>query len=244
MKNDVRACIIITSTLWCGGLPAAGQPGEYRVAGEESEIHVLAFRSGALGRLGHNHVVSASRMDGRVTVGDTADRSAFELSLRVAELTVDDPGARAASGSAFAGDVSAADRDGTRRNMLGERLLDADRYPEVRVRSTAVTGTFEEMRVTAEVEIKGARRVVELPVNAVFYGGRLVATGRATLSHADLGLSPFTAGFGALKVADELTFRYRVVAIAGGADDEPSGAERAPAVVEDDGPALPHGAAK
>lgn len=218
-KQSIRigiSLLLLLSSM--GRAPASDEPREYRVIAGESEIHVLVFRAGALGRLGHNHVVTAQNVTGRVTVGDTAAGSSFELSVAPAELIVDDPQARAASGSAFAGKVSEDDRAGTRRNMLGEELLDAEAHPMVRVRSTGIAGDFDDMRVTVEIDIRGGQQVVELPVNAVFYNERLVATGRATLAHADLGLSPFTAGFGTLRVADELTLRYRIVASTADAD--------------------------
>lgn len=241
-KRDVWACIFLVLS-WASGSAAAAEPGAYRVLPDESEIDILVFRAGALGRLGHNHVVTANNVIGSVSVGDTATASTFELMLQVADLVVDDPEARAEAGPAFASDVSADDRAGTRRNMLGEELLEAARYPGIRVRSSGIAGDFDAMTVTAEIEIRGERHTVELPVTAVFYGDRLVATGRATLEHADIGLSPFTAAFGTLRVADETTFRYRIVAMATG-PQAASGGEDALAVVQHDRVPLPHGAAE
>jgi polyisoprenoid-binding protein YceI len=227
--------------LWlaaCLAGAAAAQPatrGEYRILPEESEVHVLVFRAGALGRLGHNHVVTARNVTGSVQVGDTPDASSFELAVTLAELVVDDPEARKQAGSAFGGKkVDEDDRAGTRRNMLGPRLLDAENHPEARVRSLTAEGDFDDLEVEAEIELRGARHTVELPVSVVFYGDRLVATGRTELTHAELGLEPFGAAAGTLRVAEELTFNYRIVAEAA------SAGERAAAVVEDDGATLPH----
>lgn len=244
-RRDVRPCIFLLLLWPFGAAAAADEPREYRVLPDESEVDILVFRAGALGRFGHNHVVTARNLTGSVTVGDTAGESAFELTLPVADLVVDDPEARAEAGSEFESDVSEEDRTGTRRNMLGEELLEAAQYPEVRVRSTDIAGDFDDMTVTAEIAIRGGRHTVELPVTVVFYGERLIATGRATLTHADIGLSPFTAAFGALTVADEITFRYRIAAAM---NDDPqtalSGRERALAVVQHDRFALSHGAAE
>lgn len=243
MSNEVQRTFRLALLLWLA-LPGAARPApdatEYRVLPEESEVHVLVFRAGALGRLGHNHVVSAREMSGRVVVAGTPAESAFELTIPVAALAVDDPAARNEAGSAFASEVSDDDRAGTRRNMLGERLLDAPQHPRVRVRSTAVQGDFRDLRITAEIEVRGTPHTVELPVSVVLYDDRLVATGRAQLSHADLGLEPFTAGFGTLRVADELMFRYRIVAVTDDAPVAASGGQRAPAVIEHDDAALAH----
>lgn len=223
---------------------AAGEAQEYHVLPDESEIDILVFRAGALGRLGHNHVVTAETVTGAVTVGDTAGESAFELAVPVGDLVVDDPETRAETGSAFAGEVSEDDRAATRRNMLGAELLDAARHPEVRVGSTDITGDFDDMTATVEITIKGGRHTVELPLSVVFYGDRLIATGRATLTHAEIGLSPFTAAFGTLRVADEITFRYRIQAATSEPRAARSGDERALAVIQHDGVALSHGAAE
>lgn len=235
-SHTIRVCVVLLFFSSFGRVLAEDEPKEYRVVPGESEVDILVFRAGALARLGHNHVITARNLNGRVSVGDTAAASSFELSLAVAGLTVDDPAARQEAGSAFTGEVAEGDRAGTRRNMLGTKLLDAGRYPEVRVRSTGITGDFGDMTVTAEIDIRDGRHVVELPVSAVLYGDRLVATGRATLVHSALELSPFTAGLGTLKTGDDLTFRYRIVAIA---EDSALGSERTPAIVEDDGVALP-----
>jgi polyisoprenoid-binding protein YceI len=242
MKNAKTHTCTRLALLACLALPAAARPDpgeEYRVLPEESEVHVLVFRAGALGRLGHNHVVTARDVTGRVLVAEAPAESTFELTIPVETLVVDDPEARAAAGSAFEGEVSDDDRAGTRRNMLGERLLDAARHPQVHVRSTAVRGEFDDLRVSVEMDVRGAQRDLELPVSVLFYDDRLVATGSARLSHGDLGLTPFTAGIGTLRVADELMFRYRIVA----KRDAPRAAsrrQRALAVVQHDDAALAH----
>ncbi|HZD52734.1 MAG TPA: hypothetical protein VE175_06775, partial [Woeseiaceae bacterium] len=102
MKNDsILACLFLSLLSCPGAGNAAGEPGQYRVVGGESEVNILVFRAGSLGRFGHNHVVTARQITGCVTVGETAADSSLELSLPVEELAVDDPESRAAAGSAF-----------------------------------------------------------------------------------------------------------------------------------------------
>jgi polyisoprenoid-binding protein YceI len=191
---------------------ANGVAGDYRVIGGESELRILIFSAGALGGLGHNHVISSKALDGSVQVGEAPADSAFELSLPVQELVVDAPEARAAAGAAFEGEVDDESRRGTRENMLGGKLLEAGRYPEVRIVSESISGEFPRMTVQARIEIKGSPHAVELPVSVAFRGDRLIAVGRTQISHAELGLEPFSAGFGTLRVAENMIFRYRIVA--------------------------------
>lgn len=196
------------------GRIAAAEETRYRVVPEESVLEIFVFRAGALGRLGHNHVVTSRGLTGSVVVGEAPADSSVELSLPVRSLTVDDPEARVEAGAAFESDVSEEDREGTRKNMMGGRLLDAETYERVVIESQRIEGDdFSNVTISAEIDIKGEKHDVELPVSAVMYGDRLVATGMTDITHSELGLTPFRAGFGTLRVAEEMTFRYRIVAV-------------------------------
>jgi polyisoprenoid-binding protein YceI len=202
-----------TVALAAGRATSAEEPTHYRVVAGDSELSVLVFRAGALGKLGHNHVVSSNGMTGTVLVGATPQDSSFDLTLDVDSLEVDDPEARADAGSVFEGTVDQEDIEGTRRNMLSARLLDAENHKEVRIVSSGISGEFADMTIDAQITIRGESHNVQLPVSAAVYGDRLVASGRTDISHEQLGLTPFTAALGALSVADVMTFRYRVVAV-------------------------------
>lgn len=199
--------------LLCGHASAAKDTTTYRVVAGESDLRVLVFRAGALGRLGHNHVITSNGVTGTVLVGESPANSSIDLTLAVDSLAVDDPEARAEAGSVFEGTVDREDIEGTRENMMSDKLLHAAEYNEVRIVSSGISGEFSDMTVHAQITIKGAQHEVELPVSAVMYDDRIVATGRTDISHSELGLSPFKAAFGALRVAEEMTFRYRIVAV-------------------------------
>lgn len=215
MAKRIRCTLALWTVCAAAGVAAdepGGPAGEYRVVSDESELRVLIFSAGALGALGHNHVISAQALEGSVHVGASPSDSRVELSLPVEGLVVDAPDARAAAGPAFEGEVDEGDRRGTRENMLGDELLEAARYPQVRMTSVSISGEFSQMTVRVRIEIKGSPHEVELPVSVAFSGDRLFANGRGEISHAELGLEPFNAGFGTLRVAGDMVFRYRIVA--------------------------------
>jgi polyisoprenoid-binding protein YceI len=210
-----RIALILWAVCATAGVAPAepGAPaGDYRIVSDESELRVLIFSAGALGALGHNHVISSHGLVGSVHVGASPGDSRVELSLPVESLVVDAAEARASAGPAFEGEVDEEDRRGTRENMLGDELLDVARYPEVRIVTESISGEFAHMTVQARIEIRSSPHAVDLPVSVAFSGNRLVATGRTEISHAELGLEPFSAGFGTLRVADDMVFRYRIVA--------------------------------
>jgi polyisoprenoid-binding protein YceI len=193
---------------------------QYRVNPGDSDLRVLVFRAGSLATLAHNHVISSSALAGTVVAGDTAPESAFDLHLPVASLVVDDPDIRAEEGQAFSAAVSEEDIAGTRRNMMGKKLLQADHFDDIRITSRSMSGKFPDVVIEAGITIRGERHVVELPAVVERYDDRIVVTGRTDMAHSDLGLTPFTAAFGTLRVGERITFKYRIVAIR--SDDEGS----------------------
>ncbi|WP_405233840.1 YceI family protein [Lentisalinibacter salinarum] len=185
---------------------------EYRVDTEASLLQLYVYRAGPLARLGHNHVVASRDLQGTVWYRDRRGRSAFRISLPVARLTVDEPALREAAGDDFPGEIPPEDIEGTRRNMLGEAVLDAARHPELTAELVAVDRRGEALTATAALTIRGRRRLVDFPLQVRVDDDRLVATGETTVSHAALGLEPFSVMGGALSVAEDIGVRYRVVA--------------------------------
>ena len=185
----------------------------YRVTPGDSDLRVLVFRSGSLATLAHNHVISSSAITGTVESGDTASESAFDLRLAVDSLEVDEPDRRAEEGHAFSAAVGEKDIAGTRRNMMGRKLLQADRFDNIRIMSRRISGDYPDVMIEAAITIRGQQHVVELPALIEKYDDRIVVTGSTDIAHSELGLTPFTAAFGAMRVGEQMTFRYRIVAV-------------------------------
>jgi hypothetical protein len=184
----------------------------YRLVPGESDLRVLVFRSGSLAGLGHNHIVSSRNLNGIVNAGDTAAASSIEILLAAESLVVDDPTIREEEGSAFSAETNEKDIKATRRNMMSRKLLDADRFEEIRIVSQHISGEFPEINVEAAITIKGAQHLVDLPAIVERYEDRIIASGSTEISHAELGLSRFTAAFGTMRVGEDMTFKYRIVA--------------------------------
>jgi hypothetical protein len=170
------------------------------------------YRGGTFARLGHNHVMTSRSVSGRVWMRPQFQASGFELSFPVADLIVDDPEARRAAGSEFPPDIPAADKEGTRKNMLRKEVLDAESYPNVTVKSAAVTGSLQAPKITARITIKSASRDVVVPANIVMSADRLTASGEFDILQTDFGMKPFSVALGALEVQDRLHVRFNLVA--------------------------------
>jgi polyisoprenoid-binding protein YceI len=174
--------------------PADRQAVSYRIDPQASDLHILVFRGGTFARLGHNHVVSSKAVTGRIWMQPGFVGSGFELSFPVAELIVDDPEARRAAGSDFPPDVPAADKEGTRENMLRKEVLDAEVYPRVTVKSATVAGSLQAPQITARITIK------------------LTVNGEFEILQTEFGMKPFSVALGALTVQDRLQVRFKLVA--------------------------------
>ena len=188
---------------------AASTESAFAIDTENSWLRVLVYRAGLLGGLGHNHVVSHHALSGSVEFDQATQSASVSLSIPVADFVIDDPALRVAEGDDFPGEMKPKDIAGTRKNMLGRKLLDAERFATIAVRSTAGIADTE---ITATVTIKGRDWAVRAPVAVEPSEGTWSASGEVSVSHADLGLKPFKAALGALRVQDSLTIKFKIVA--------------------------------
>ncbi|MGE0582193.1 MAG: YceI family protein [Steroidobacteraceae bacterium] len=188
-----------------GAAPPAAGATRYRVVSDESSVIVLAYRGGALASLGHNHVIASKALTGVIDLREPLTASGFELRLPVATFTVDDAPLRSGRGPEFAPAVPESAREGTRRNMLGEALLDAGRFPQIVAHAVALTGGPRRFEARVELEVRGERHVIEAPVQVDRHGAdRLRVTARFPVTQGALGLAPYSVMLGALRVEDRL----------------------------------------
>jgi hypothetical protein len=192
----------------------------FEIQPQSSLLTILVYRAGALASAGHNHVIASHDLSGAIFIPAEILQSSFEIHIPVATLTVDEAALRAAQSAAdFPPDVSEGAKEGTRRNMLGEALLDAQRNPEIVLRALrlerAVEGAADSATVLAHVQstVRGQLRSFTVPVRYRLAGdGSLEASGEFPLRQSELGLTPFSAMLGALQVQDEMRVSFHIVA--------------------------------
>jgi polyisoprenoid-binding protein YceI len=201
--------------LLCSAAAAADEARQYSIDASGSDVHWLVYKAGSLARLGHNHVISVADLTGKVTA-DAANLSAsrFELQFPVAALVVDDPKLRSGLGADFASVPSADDVAGTRKNMLSERVLAGDKFQTIKVTGTGPVGTGDVQTLQIKVELLGRSVEFTVPTKVEMHGDDVVASGEFDLTHTALGMMPFTVMLGALQVADNMKFVYRIHATA------------------------------
>src|SRR5688572_3896405 len=213
-RVGARALALGFVALLACGPAAAQEAGErYVVDAAQSDLHWLVYKAGALSRFGHNHTVAAADLNGNVVVNrDDLAKSQLELEFSVANLVVDDPKLRSTLGEEFASVPKEDDIAGTKRNMLSERVLDGEKYPQIRITGLGpmMAGGMQELAV--KVEMLGRVIDLKVPTAVTLDGDQLRAKGEFELNHADLGMQPFTALAGALQVGEKLSFTYDLTA--------------------------------
>jgi polyisoprenoid-binding protein YceI len=168
-----------------------------------STIKVIVRRAGLLARLGHDHVVASRQVRGYVA----PDAGHADLEFRLDEMTVDEAALRREA--LLDTQPSEEDIAGTRTNML-TRVLDAERYPVVRLRAESLQGHPDRLHLT--VTLHGVTRSYTLPARLERLPGRVRASGEMELRQSDFGIKPLAVLGGALRVEDVLLVRFDLLA--------------------------------
>ncbi len=186
----------------------------------QSSLHtVLVYRGGALASAGHNHLIASHDLRGTVYVPQQIVQSSFEVHIPVATLTVDEAALRAQQPAAdFPPEVPESAQAGTRHNMLGEALLDAQHHPEIVLQSLQLERPGDgadsgSLLAHVQSSVRGQLHELTVPVRYRIAGdGTVEASADFPLRQTDLGLTPFSAMLGALQVQDEMRVSLHIVA--------------------------------
>jgi polyisoprenoid-binding protein YceI len=194
--------------------PVAAPPGSvvYRIDRDASRIWLYLRADGPLARVGHTHVICATGLAGTIWLQPQPERSRLELQLPVDQLVVDDPAERAVAGAEFSEPLDDAARAGTREHMLGASQLDATHFPSIELHSQRVQVTPDGLMLDLAVHLRDHDATLTVPVQWQVQGDGLEASGETRFEQTALGLVPYTALFGALRVADTVRVHFHIVA--------------------------------
>lgn len=191
-------------------LPAPGKV--FRIDAQLSNLRILVYRGGELARFGHNHVVTSTDIQGFLLRADDILASRFDLFLPVDRLIVDDPLVRMEEGVDFSSSVNEKDSDGTRNNMLGDKALDATQFPFLQLSGKLIASNQSELTLDVDITMHGVSQAVQTAANLKETPDGLTVEGTFTVRQTDFGIEPFSALLGRLRVEDEVTVKYRIVA--------------------------------
>jgi hypothetical protein len=184
----------------------------WRIDPQASQIVVYVYRGGALARLGHNHVISSRDIHGYTLTAQPLRDSRADLYMPATTLRVDDLALREAAGPEFDTEPSQSDIAGTRRNMLGAGILNAERFPFVQLGVRTVVGSGPHTELLSTVTLGGVSRDVSIPATLDITSSRLTVSGTFELRQSDFAIAPFSALGGKLVVKDEVRIMYSLSA--------------------------------
>src|SRR5215472_14258333 len=156
-----------------------------------SLISIHVHKSGLFSAFAHDHLITAPISSG------TVDRHKMSVQITVAtrQMKVMDPG------------VSDKDRAEIQETMLGPKVLNVEKYPEIRFTSSRVESLgAERYRVTGKLELHGASRELSFEVA----GGPEQYQGKTKLKQTEFGIEPVAVAGGTVKVKDELEIEFNV----------------------------------
>ena len=192
-------------------LPIKGA-AHYKINSDQSEIRILVYRGGPLAKFGHNHVMLAKQITGDVYMAQTLNNSGFILTFPVKQIEIDPPKARAEEGEDFATRPSPEAIDGTRKNMLGTDILDAETFPNIIIRSVDINGPEAKSQAKIQITMHGVTKELSTPVTIEHSEDNLTASGTLTLRTSDFNIKPFSVLGGGLQVQDEIKIRFHILA--------------------------------
>jgi polyisoprenoid-binding protein YceI len=168
------------------------KPGTHKLGPEAGTLFVKTGRKGAAAKAGHDLSIEVTAWS--ATIEAEADPAQTRL-----ELTAEGGSLRVREGAGGLQSLGDDDKDNIRQTIDGEVL----KRTAIAFRSTGVRTSEDggRLNVDGELELFGKANPIAFEL-ALGSDGRL--TGSATLKQTDWGMKPYSALFGALKVADEV----------------------------------------
>jgi polyisoprenoid-binding protein YceI len=158
----------------------------YELGPDQGTLAIRTNRTGTVAKAGHDLLIHVTKWSGTLQTGGepTVTLDADATSLKVREGT---------------GGMMALD-DGDLANI--EQTIDDDvlKRQDISFRSTRVEETADGLSVTGDLTLRGTTRPIAFDL--ALTEGRL--TGAAVVKQTEWGMKPYTALFGALKVADDV----------------------------------------
>lgn len=183
----------------------------YRLDTERSRIDVLARSDGPLARFGHDHAVVVAAPEGYLLLAEGPGAPMpqhAELRFDLRSLEVDPPDARERHG--LDSQMSDADVQGTRRNLM-EKVLEPGDAPWVTLALDDFRIEGEHASAIVAITLQGQRFSQRQPFRMQIDEGQVTVEGNFVLRHSDLGLTPYTAFGGSLRVADPMEIHFSLV---------------------------------
>jgi polyisoprenoid-binding protein YceI len=176
----------------------------YVIDGRASRFTVRAFATGLLAKMGHNPTIGIRDLSGEMTFNpDKLEAGSFRIVIKSASLGVQD-------------DISSKDLSEMER-LMNQEVLETEKFPEILYEATDISVTkMADMLYSAALNgnltMHGVTRSQPIVTRVALLGSMLRASGDFSLNQTDYNIKLVSVAAGALKLKDELTFSFEIVA--------------------------------
>lgn len=176
----------------------------YKLDDRSSRFVVKVRATGLLAAFGHNPTIAFRKFSGWLAFDPAHPQNAsFEITVPADSLEVTD-------------DISTKDRQEMERQMRAE-VLEVRSYPEIRFESREISAKqesdcFYHLEIVGDLSLHGVTKSKQIAARLRVRDDEIRLTGSFTLLQSDYRIKRVTALAGALKVNDELTFEFEILA--------------------------------
>jgi hypothetical protein len=160
----------------------------------ESRVLVDLRTAGFLRAVGHSPTLTAHTDPVTIDTGEGVAIDAV-IDVRFAANAIEPPD-----------DIEVSDRERMRQNMRGRDVLDVARFPTIDLHGRCV-GTLDGATLSGDLYVRGAPRRISMDIRLSRTEKVIVARGAWEGRLTDLGLKPFKALLGALRLEDWIRLR-------------------------------------
>jgi YceI-like protein len=192
-KTSILRMLIVAGVVGGAGLSLTATPSNAGpIDVRNSKLTVFVYKAGLFSAFADNHVISAPIASGTIT---TTPAPAIELVVNAAELVPLDP------------DLDPSKRNEVRTRMLGNEVLDTEKFPTITFASTAIEPAGpDRWNVSGRLTIHGVTRAVTFPV----VKADRVYRGETRIRQRDFGINPIRIAGGTVSVKDELKVEFQI----------------------------------
>jgi YceI-like domain len=164
--------------------------GSHHLGPDNARLTVHTKRTGAIAKAGHDLTIDVGSWEGTLDLGDQPRAS----------LVVDSTSFKVVEGHGGVQKLDDEDKRGIEQTIDEEVLLKR----EIRFESTDVKVDGDHVTVTGDLTLMESTQAVTFELTV---GGEGRVSGSAVVKQTDWGMTPYTALFGTLKVANEVEVR-------------------------------------
>ncbi|MDX2040727.1 MAG: YceI family protein [Acidobacteriota bacterium] len=178
----------------------------YTIVPGESSFWVFVPKTGLLSGLAHDHEIGVKSFSGKIVVPESGTGGgSLELNVDAASLEVLDK------------KPSEADKKKIYNSMHNE-VLESAKHPKITFKSVSVDdlkstgGDSYGFALSGDLTLHGVTKRITVPVSLTINAKELRAVGKYTLRQTDFGIKPYSAAGGTIKVKNEITVHFNIVA--------------------------------